>query len=92
MYQDRHKIAICGNVEELGNWTVQKCVIGEEYPIGSGELQYPIRSGDSSCGIASLWPFFASVVHLGVTLGTRHVMVGGVRLTRLIRAHIVGDP
>ena len=77
MYQDRHKIAVCGNVEELGNWNVEKCVIGEEYPYGSGELQYPVRPGHSPCGIASLWPLFASVVHLGVTLGTCHVTVGG---------------
>ncbi|KAI0229793.1 hypothetical protein LSAT2_019785 [Lamellibrachia satsuma] len=36
MYYDFHKIAICGNIEELGLWVPEEGVVGVEYPKGSG--------------------------------------------------------
>ena len=38
MYVDNHKIAICGNIEELGLWDPDECIIAVEYPSDSGKF------------------------------------------------------
>ena len=57
MYDDHHKIAICGNIEELGLWDPDESIIGMEYPSESGKFvqHLLVMHGTRDCNVSWLY-------------------------------------